>query len=695
MTSPPPGAPSAPPRPARAENPNWVSEIDGLRGIALTLVVVFHLFGQGRVSGGVDVFLFVSGFLLTASLARAAARGERIGPARRYGRMLLRLTPAALLVLVATGGIVLLVLPEHTWIQNGTELVASALFLENQELIRSQLAYGAAGPGTSPFQHFWSLSIQGQYFLLWPLAVALVALLVRPRSARRALALVTGALALASLAWAVWLNGRDADVAYFDSAARFWEFAAGGLLAIAYRRRPALRDGLRVVLGWTGLALVLASGILIDGAASYPGLPALVPIGGAALVILASGGPTRLGADRVLELRPVRFVARISYPLYLWHWPILIAYLAVRERDAVGPVGAAGVLLLAVLLAVATQRLLVEPILARRAVLGPRRSLLLPVGAATVVVLTASLGVGAQAAERDRAIAAAEALASGRAACLGAASLDPELDPCVNPDLEDVLVPAIAGLPADDDNRIDCWARDDTAELKICTVGADEPGRRLLAIGDSHNNTLLGVYERIAETYGWSIDVAGHSGCYLTTAPQRKASEKAAENCAGWVDAATAHIAATEYDAIIVTQSRRARLDDAVPEDQIGEVRVDGMVEAWSHRLDPATPVIAIEDNPIFARQVIACVEEHGLGADRECALPRAEALPDAGIADAADDDPNAHVIDLTDYMCGPDTCSPVVGNVILTRDGRHLTATFAHTLTPYLGPRLREIVEG
>ncbi|WP_353809235.1 acyltransferase family protein [Agromyces sp. SYSU T00194] len=679
-----------------APGPSRIAEIDGLRGIALTLVVVFHLFGAGRVSGGVDVFLFVSGFLLTASLARSAARGERPALAARYGRMLLRLVPAALVVLVATGAMVLVVLPQTSWIQNGTELVASALFLENWELIRSQLAYGAAGPETSPFQHFWSLSVQGQFFLVWPLVAALVlAATGRRAPARSALLVAAAALSIASLGFAAWANLQDPTRTYFDSAARFWEFGAGGLLALGFAHRPALDERWRALLGWLGLALILGSGFVIDGAAAYPSVPAVVPVGGAALVVLASGNRTRFGVDRALELRPVHFVARISYPLYLWHWPILIAYLAVRDRAAVGLAGATGVLVLAGVLAWATQRWVVEPVIARRSGLGIRRSLLAPVGAVVAVALAAGLGVAAQAAERDRAVAAAQALRAGDVACLGAAALDPELAPCENPVLEGVLVPALAGITSDDDNRAECWSTDDTPEPAICTVGSDQPTKRLLAIGDSHNNTLLGVYEEIANAYGWSIEVAGHSGCYLSTAPQFKRGALASANCEGWVDRAMQRIAEVDYDAIVVTHSRGAFLagyEEDTPEAE--SVRVEGLLEAWAARGDLATPIIAIADNPLFPREIMACVEEHGLDAETECARPRTDALPASGLEAAVAAARNAHLVDLTDLMCGPEDCSPVVGHVILTRDGRHLTATFAHTLTPYLGPRLREIVE-
>lgn len=156
----------------KRQRPGRIAEIDGLRAIALTLVVLFHLFGHGRVSGGVDVFLFVSGVVLALSFAAAIDRGHRIGFVRRWGRTFSRLAPPAAVVLLAVVVMTFTILPPWSREQNLTEVGSAAVYLGNWQLIASQLAYGAAGPETSPVQHFWSLSIQGQLLIVIPLIVA-------------------------------------------------------------------------------------------------------------------------------------------------------------------------------------------------------------------------------------------------------------------------------------------------------------------------------------------------------------------------------------------------------------------------------------------------------------------------------------------------------------------------------------------
>ncbi|MBN9200613.1 MAG: hypothetical protein ABS61_09225 [Microbacterium sp. SCN 70-18] len=193
-----------------------IEGIDGLRGIALTLVVLFHLFGNGCVSGGVDVFLVVSGFLLALSLGRALRSGAPIAVTRRWGRMFARLAPPAAVVLLFVVLISVFVLPPWTREQNLREVAAAALYFEDWELIWSQLAYGAAGPLASPVQHFWSLSIQAQVFLVLPvLAFVIARCLPSGRSAVRVFWSVVAFLTVASFAYAWTLNSTAPDIAYF------------------------------------------------------------------------------------------------------------------------------------------------------------------------------------------------------------------------------------------------------------------------------------------------------------------------------------------------------------------------------------------------------------------------------------------------------------------------------------------------
>ncbi|WP_415654155.1 acyltransferase family protein, partial [Saccharomonospora xinjiangensis] len=227
-------------------------ELQGLRALAAGLVVVYHVW-LGRVSGGVDVFFFVSGFLITGQLFRASVRG-RIEFRPFWGRMFKRLFPAALTVIVVSAGVALLWLPEHRWIQTAKEVLASALYYENWQLAADSTDYLAQHSGASIMQHFWSLSIQGQFYLVWPLLIALLMLLARPFgwNLRITLLTVLSSLFAGSLAYSVWLTEVNQPFAYFNSLTRVWEFALGGLLALTIDR-VVLPRWLAVVAGWLGV----------------------------------------------------------------------------------------------------------------------------------------------------------------------------------------------------------------------------------------------------------------------------------------------------------------------------------------------------------------------------------------------------------------------------------------------------------
>ena len=278
-------------------------ELQGLRAVAVALVVVYHVW-FGRVSGGVDVFFVVSGFLLTGQLARTAERGP-LALGRRWIRMLGRLLPCAVVVLVATVVAGMLLLPEGRWQQTLGEVGAAAVFLENWQLAADAVDYAARSNMSSPVQHFWSLSIQGQFFLVWPLLVALVALAARgePTRVREHLTVTTLGVFAASLMFSVALTATNQPLAYFHSLTRLWEFALGGLLALTIDN-VRLPRRTRVHLGWIGLTGLLACGAVLRVGTVFPGIAALWPTGCAVLVLLA-GSPAR-GGGRTGCSRPGR-----------------------------------------------------------------------------------------------------------------------------------------------------------------------------------------------------------------------------------------------------------------------------------------------------------------------------------------------------------------------------------------------------
>jgi len=663
-----------------------IAEIDGLRGIALTLVVVFHLFGHGRVSGGVDVFLMISGFLLTLSLGRALAQSRPVGVLARWGRTFLRLAPPAAVVLVAVVAASFVVLDPRQQLETLREVIASALYVENWQLISQSLSYDAAGAETSPLQHFWSLSVQAQFFLVFPIVALIIARVLRSPAVRvRAFWTVVVLVTIASFVYAMRANAQDPTGAYFHTFARLWEIGAGGIVAGLWTRGVVVPAAWRGLTGWIGLAAIVFCGFAIDGASAYPGPLALVPVGGAALVLLSSSAPQRFSASRFLSQRRLAQLDRISYGLYLWHWPILIAYLAFRGREdgAIGPVGAVGVLVSAYAATIVTTWILRRPIAwAGRGGTGRQiASVVVAILLAFAPAATASAAI-----DRSDAVALTE--------CSGAAALDPEKPECADFVAHDSRMPPAGIVPleatraSDEATRSECWSRLAHDEFRMCALGDPDGEMRMLALGDSHMAMFTDALDEIGRSEGWHIDLASRGSCrWMGEGAQlAELDDTQRERCTNWRAHANEIVEQGGYDAIVVTSASHTALD--VPEGtEPLAYETEKLLEAWELRPSAAdTRIVAIRDNPrILSSVQAACLGDADALNAGECAVPRDEAIAETGLDRAVERAPNATLIDLNDFICGPETCNPVVGGVYVYRDNAHMTATFVETLTPYL----------
>lgn len=649
-----------------------IPEIDGLRGISLTLVVLFHLFGHGRVSGGVDVFLTVSGFLLTLSLGRAIVNEKPLGVVARWGRTFSRLAPPAALVLVAVMIASFTVLSPLMKTQNLSEVVASALYFENWQLIGTQLAYGAAGPETSPLQHFWSLSVQAQFFILFPVvAIMAVRLFKRVSAQSRAFWFVVVAATAASFVYAWYSNGVNPQAAYFNTFARFWELGIGGLVAGVMLCGWSVPPRLRALGGWLGLAMIVSSGLVFDGGAAYPGPAALFPVGGAALVLLSSSGGA-MSPSRLLASRPLVYLDKISYGLYLWHWPVLIVYLTMRGNEGVGWRGACLVLGVAVVLTLAT-RWILQFVHAWASAGRRRRAAAVAVIAVLVGAVPASGMLAAEAIRASVPVALSE--------CAGAAVLDEALPKCQDALEFDSLAPTPETARDDDGNRAECWTNGQDATFRVCTLGPEDYTKYLIAIGDSHNNQWVEAYAKVAEDRGWRIDVAGRGSCGWSHAQRAQATQFLTTACESWKDDVENYLMqASGVDGVIVAESSNAvyKSDDE---------RVAGYVSAWS--TFTTAPILALRDNSMFDPGIMSCVGNREYVESGACKVPRESALRENGFPVAVEQVPGAKLIDLSDYMCTDSNCPMVLGNVLVSRDGSHLTATFTETLAPYLAEEI------
>lgn len=670
------------PPPPRADPRRLRDDIQALRALAVLLVLAFHLWPR-RVPGGyvgVDAFFVISGYLITGHLAKEAATGG-ISLRRFWIRRARRLLPSSLLVLGLSALATLAWLPRHVWEQTFREISASVLYLQNWVLARDAVDYLAADNKPSIVQHYWTLSMEEQFYIVLPLLLV-GALSLRLRVTR--IPLLLAVVALASFAWSVHLTGLNQPVAYFVTTTRAWEFAVGGILATAGWRAP---ERLRGPAVWTGLAMIVAAGLSFDEASAFPGFLAALPVTGTALVIWAS--VERGIASRLAALAPVRTIGDVSYALYLWHWPLIL--LAPRLLGEYRRWHAPAIAALSILLAWLTTRYFEQPI--RERPIGARtgRAVL----ASSLAAAAAVLAIAESGARRVRVDAATLAALSGAASdadplCFGAAAMSRNCPPATR------LVPALDVFHRDGAHRPECWSNNGESAFRVCSLGPDSGySRHLMAVGDSHSHALIPVYEKIAEAANWRIDVAGKGGCYLTTAPIRQYQVEFRAECASWLEQLRAHLAGREpYDALIVTHFEAFPILTGPGETQL-EAEVEGLVEAWSEQTARGVPILAIKDLPHMPPGTPDCVREHGLAAARECAIPRNQAVrPENSQKEAVRRVAGARLIDLDAFYCGARRCSPVIGGVVVYRDEHHVTATYARTLAPFLLDEMRAALE-
>ncbi len=673
------------------------SDIQALRALAVTAVVTYHLWPNRLPGGfvGVDVFFVISGFLITGHLLREVERSGRIGLTAFWAARARRLLPASLLTLLVTAVAVLVWVPRSLWDQFLGEIGASAAYAQNWLLAADAVDYLAAENRASPVQHFWSLSVEEQFYLALPLVMTvgvLLAAVVRIDRGRVIVALLV-VITAASFVHSVMLTGSDPGTAYFSTFTRMWEFGIGGLAATASPPHVGLAPARRrahVALTVVGIGAIGESLLVIDGGTAFPGRAAALPVIGTALVL--RWGATTF-ASAVGDLAPVSLLGRISYAVYLWHWPmiVILPFITLRDLTTVDKL-----VIVAATLAVAwaSTVLFEEPL---RFSWAPRvRPRMVLVGTVAAMVPVLALSVGGRlvvAQDRDASRADLSRLLAEPPPCFGAAAMAPGGDGCSNPELDGTVVPTAAQAFDDDGNDPRCWSTYTSGELTMCSVGPkDGYTVRLAAVGDSHNNALISAYEAIAESNGWRIDIAGHAACYWTTAVQRQDNDEQARTCDEWKAALAAHLSqAGRYDAVITTHATSLSLrrpPDGVTQEQ---ATVDGLVEAWTTQVPAGTPVIALVDNPQTQKGNQECIDRFGTTDPDRCATPRGDGFRKFdGSAEAVARVPRASLVDMTDFYCDRTVCPSVIGGVNVYRDQTHLTDTYVTTLAPYLGDRVR-----
>jgi peptidoglycan/LPS O-acetylase OafA/YrhL len=657
------------------------SELQGLRAVAVLLVVLDHdglPFLQGGYVG-VDVFFVLSGYLITGLLLRQARRDGRIRLTDFYVRRARRILPAAVLTLVATD------LAAHHFLnlvrarEAVSDSVWAGFFMANVHFAREGSDYFAQGQPPSPVQHYWTLAVEEQFYLLWP--VLLVALLAVPLLRRRLLWIVLAA-AGASLAWSIHSTASDGTYAYFSTATRAWELALGAALAI-------LAPTLRGAAAWVGLAFICIAAVAFSSSTAFPGYAALLPTVGAALVIAAAPG----SASRLLSLAPFRYVGDRSYAFYLWHWPVLVIAAEYAGHDLSAAVRL-GLLAGAFGLSILSYALYENPI--RQMRWRPQTGALLwPASAAVILAVAVPIlvSLNAKATRISNAAAAVHPAQLGRQTAAKRDSWKPL--PAVaaavaaagrNAAVPWPLKPAVTDLHNDFYAfPSGCAAGKNQTSSTICHLGASNAAKTIAVIGDSHAQMWMPTILRMAKRDGWQVVPLVKVGCVPTKWLHTKDW-----GCTVWYQWALGQAAKLHPQVTLLAASWA---DDPHPAAALKAVSAAmGRVKRFS-----ATTIV-LGDSPHQHRNPADCLLASG-STMRTCTARAslAELQTDASVAAAAAKH-GVGFVKVTGWFCARASsvavlCPLVVNKTISWIDLGHISETYGLELsTPFRNAFRREL---
>jgi peptidoglycan/LPS O-acetylase OafA/YrhL len=663
--------------------------------VAVLLVVLNHaglsFLGGGYV--GVDVFFVVSGFLITGLLLRDQAEFGRIRFLNFYARRARRILPMAALTLIATD-VAALVLLNYVRARSAIEdSIWATFFAANIQFERIGADYFASTQPPSPIQHFWSLAVEEQFYLVWPALLALLLTAGLIISARRdqdkannwPVGVALTVIVAASVAWSIAQTRNVPSDAYFSALTRAWELGAGAALAASAGLVARIPGVLKAASSWLGLAGILVSSVWFTAATPFPGIAALLPVGATVLTVAGGTGASRFGADVLLGLRPFRFVGDVSYSFYLWHWPFLV----IAAGMTLAPLGLTsklGLVVAAFVTSVLTYLLYENPLRRARFLFGRRGRgalALWPVSIASVGLVAFlalnSLNAAQLALEYTgipSPVASPSPLSPGTsfdsataavAAAVAAANANAPIPSPLSPPI-DKLASDVYPLP------FGCEAGPTENRSKMCPLGAVNSSRTVVVFGDSHAMMWLSPLVAIAQNRALKLIPFTKSSCHD----------------AAWI---TGDTTCSEWYQWAVGQIKSIRPSVVV----IGHCSTDCGVSDWSgfreaiRSLSSATPrVVVLGDPPGSDIEPADCLLSSG-ATMRTCtyAIPASKAAI-IDYAFSTTQAEGAEYVDVLPWFCYQGQCPTVIGETIAWSDKGHISRTYGLQLVASLDKALK-----
>ena len=656
---------------------------------------------------GVDVFFVISGYLITDHLWREVHDNRGLSFRGFYARRIRRLLPASFLVLAVTAVASAAILPPLTARAVLKDGVACALYVGNYRFALLQTNYLTASAAPSPFQNYWSLGVEEQFYLVWPAVLLLASLAwsrrryVRPSRASAAIAL--GVIAVTSCAFSIWLTHASEPWAFFSLGTRAWELAVGGLIALGAPAIGRMRG--RPLLGWVGLGLVVWSIVTYTSSTPFPGTAALVPVLGTAAIIAAGSGPAPShGPVQILRRSPMLVIGRVSYSWYLWHWPLLILVPAALGH----PLSLAqnlSVAALSFVVATATFVLVERPVRTSSWLTSrPRRSLNL--GAALTVAavsacflsvlslpnLTGTGRAPVAAAALRQSTKAQEAASSSQSNTaqaqlrVGTAAIHEQVVRSIT--VQDVpvnLQPSLPDANADEppvfvDGCLDSYT---DSSLQPCTFGDTSSDTTVVLFGDSHAAMWFPAVDQAARQFGWKLITWTKATCPPFPLPIFSPElGRTFTECDEWRADVLDQIAAIHPALVILGVARH--YTDIYNFTPYSPVWLSGLGQEVGAIRQLGAQVMVFGPIPKPPFDVPGCLSAHLTDATA-CTVPLGVGINASGMAaeKSVVTQNGGSYVDTEPWFCTTSTCAVMVDNLVVYRDDNHLTQTYASFLTP------------
>lgn len=647
-------------------------EIEGLRIVAALLVAIYHIW-FGKVSGGVDVFFVVSGFLITTSIISTINKTGEFKFWPYISKLMKRLFPLAFIIILVVLILSIFFLPSTIFDKTIKETFSSMFYYQNWQLAISNTDYLDANQMKSPFEHYWAMSIQGQFYIIWFILFSGILLLIKKyglSNGKRLVNVVLGFLFIVSFIYSVYLTAINQPLAYFITFTRVWEFALGGLLCINLSSIKISNIAAEII-GWIGLIGLILTGALFDVSTMFPGYIALWPMTCALLIILSGNKETKYGVKNFLSMPIMIKLGGVSFGIYLWHW-VLLSFYKYNISENPGIVAGLLIILLSIALSFVTTKYIETPIRnAKFNKLAFKR-----IGYIALVNILLITGL----VSHNQYVKIQDKKAVANKDYPGALSINLDKDKIKENKPKPEFANVFDDLPQSHlDNSNQGMSK---SEVKVGKYGKQKDYKATIAlVGSSHSEHWLGAVIKAAEENDYRVINITRSGTRFSTGYKENTLKddwvKNVENYlekADDIDLVLSHVTASDTESEKIQQQMV---------DQLLKVKNNYGIE-----------VMAIRDIPRYDFNVSEELEKHGEKDTIERMNKENRQLDEAFWEQISNEEKDLPQFDPSEYFKVNGKYRPIIGNIVVYRDMDHMTNTYSETFGPILGDEIKKVVK-